>query len=329
MFKQKKEKTVKLFLHKNSYKLLAIFLVGFFLIGLTSCRPDVNYWYNNVYTDWGHEFQFQSFWDGFWGWSVSILSYPFAWLCSSIGKGLGNSYFWGIVFTTIIIRTIAWPIYSKQNSMSIKMQVMQPELDKLQKKYQFRQDEKSQARMKQEMMMIYKKYKVNPMGCIFTSFIQFPIFIAMYEVVKRINLTTTTITSNGVLIENYGKFALHNTKLFGYFELNNTSFTNGEMKDRIFCLAIAILYTIVTVLNQKIAQKKPSYVKKTNYNEAANQGGQMKMMNIIMVFLMFFVAISSTALGIYWLIGGLYQTVQSVVGRKLNERSYYKMTEGK
>lgn len=321
---------MRLFLQKNIYKILAVLVIGVFLLSLTSCRTNSNYWYTNVYTTWGNEFHFTSFWDGFWGWSVSILSFPFAWLCSTIGKFFGNSYFWGIVFTTIIIRTVAWPIYSRQNNMTIKMQVMQPELDKLQKKYAFRKDEASQARMKQEMMMIYKRYKFNPLGCLFTSMIQFPIFIAMYEVVRRVNLTSTVTTSNGLIVEQYGRFALANTKLFGYFELNGTSFSAGALHDKIFCLVVALLYAGVTFLSQKLAQRKPSYVKKTSYNNKANdQAKQMRMMNTVMIVMFFMIALSSTALAIYWLIGGIYQIGQSYVGRKLNEKSYYKMTNGK
>ncbi len=317
---------MKLFLYKNWLKITAIFLVVFLMLGLTSCRTSADYWYAKVYTNWGAEFQFQNFWDGFWGWPVSILSYPFAWLCSNIGKGLGNSYIWGIIFTTIIIRTVAWPIYSRQNSVSVKMQVMQPELDKLQKKYAFRKDEASQQMMRQEMMKLYKKYKFNPLGCMFTMFLQFPIFVAMYEVVRRINLTQIVDSGNGVLVESFGKFALADTKLFGFFELNGTSVTSGEMKDRILCVVIALLYAGITFLSQKLAQRKPSYVKKTTYNPKGNdQARQMRIMNIVMIVMFFFIALSSTALGIYWLIGAIYQIFQSYIGRKMNERAYYKM----
>lgn len=317
---------MKLFFYKNWLKIAAVFVISLLLVSLTSCRTSSNYWYSHVYTTWGAEFHFQSFWDGFWGWPVSILSYPFAWLCSTIGKALGSSYIWGIVFTTIIIRTVAWPIYSRQNGVSVKMQLMQPEMDKLQKKYAFRKDEASQQKMKQEMMLIYKKYKFNPLGCVFTMLIQFPIFVAMYEVVRRINLTQVVDAGNGVLIESYGKFALADTKLFGFFELNGTSATVGAIQDRILCVVIAILYAGITFLSQKLAQRKPSYMKKTTYNPKANdQAKQMKIMNIVMIVMFFFIALSSTALGIYWLIGAIYQIFQSYIGRKMNERAYYKM----
>ena len=182
--------------------------------------------------------------------------------------------------------------------------------------------------MKQEMMMLYKKYKINPMGCLFTSMIQFPIFIAMYEVVKRVNLTTTTVLSNGLIVNTYGKFALDNTMIFGYFELNNTSVTMAPtMHDKVFCVVIALLYAGVTFLSQKLAQRKPSYVKNTTYKatNATDPNKQMKVMNIVMLVMFFMISLSSTALGIYWLIGGIYQIVQSQIGKYLNERKYYKI----
>ena len=46
----------------------------------------------------------------------------------------------------------------------------------------------------------------------------------------------------------------------------------------------------------------------------------MLVMNVMFVFM----SLSSTALAIYWLIGGIYQIFQSYVGRKLNERHYEK-----
>ena len=49
----------------------------------------------------------------------------------------------------------------------------------------------------------------------------------------------------------------------------------------------------------------------------------MMVMNVMFVFM----ALSNTSLGIYWLIGAVYQIFQSQVGRKINEMQYYKMKE--
>ena len=319
------------FLNRHKHKIIMLGFLFVLLFGLTGCRTNSNAWTTRPYVDgwagYSQDFKFNSSWEAMWGWPVSILSWPIAWICSHIGKGLGNSFFWGILFTTLIVRTLAWPIYSKQNSMSLKMTLMQPEINRLQRKYGNRKDPQSQQQMQMEMMKIYKKYKVNPLGCILPMFIQFPIFMAMYEVVRRIN-ATTSVTINGVEVVQYGTFALQNTKLFNFFELNTSFFEASAIHDKIFAVVLAIAFGALTILSQKLAQRKPKYVKNYNQNAANSQQEQqqkqMKMMNYIMTIMFVFMALSSTSLSLYWLIGAIYQLFKSFVGRKLNEINYYK-----
>lgn len=326
------------FLKRNKYKFIMLAFLCVLLLGLSGCRTNNANWTNRPYVDgwggYGQEFRFSNFWEGMWGWPVSILSWPIAWICSQIGKGLGNSFFWGIFFTTLIVRTIAWPIYSKQNSMSLKMSLMQPEMNRIQRKYGNRKDPQSQQQMQREMMKLYKKYKVNPIGCIVPMFIQFPIFMAMYEVVRRINSTSITIV-NGIAVEQYGTFALQNTKLFNYFELNSALLaTSGvpsasTVHDKIFAVVIALAFGALTILSQKLSQKKPKYLKDYQKNspksaQAEQQQKQMKMMSYVMTIMFVFMALSSTSLALYWLIGAIYQIFQSYIGRKMNERKYEK-----
>lgn len=327
------------FFYRNRHKFILIALCGILLVGLSSCRwslpaqtPD---WYNKAYTTFGDEWidlwdNGRGFWYTLWAWPITILSYPIAWLCSTIGKGLGNSYFFGILFTTLIVRTIAWPIYSKQNESSLKMQLMQPEMAKVQAKYQGRTDKRSQQMMQQEMQKLYKKHGMNPAGCLITMCLQFPIFMAMYEVVRRINQPVTVI-ENGISITYAGRFALENTKLFGFFELNSSWFEASwdQWQDKIFCAVIALLFIGVSVLQQYLAQRPAKYQKvhpQDKNKKNANQN-QMKMMMVIMNVMFGFMVLQSTSLGIYWLIGGIYQLFQSQVGRWMNNRKYEKMKQ--
>lgn len=309
--------------HVNKISLIAILLVV--VIALTSCRQGK--WSSTVYTTWGAEFKFSSFFQGLFGWPVAILSYPIAWLMYIIGDLLGNSYAWGLFFTTIIVRTLAWPIYAKQNSSSIKMQLIQPEMEKLQRKYAGRKDQESQRRMQMETMNIYKKYKINPFGCIFTMLLQFPIFMGINEAVRRINLYSTRVLDGGAsTIVEPGRFALSNTKMFGYFELN-TSFSAGAIHDKIFIIILAILLSLTTLLSQRLAQKKPSYMKNRPNAQENQMAKQMKFMNYFMVVMFFIMALTSASLSLYWVIGGFYQLLQSHIGRKLNEKKYYQMKD--
>ncbi|MDE6242183.1 MAG: YidC/Oxa1 family membrane protein insertase [Anaeroplasmataceae bacterium] len=319
------------FLNRHKHKLMMLGFLFVLLLGLTSCRTNSNSWTNRPYVDnwagYSQDFRFDSSWEAMWGWPVSILSWPIAWICSHIGKGLGNSFFWGILFTTLIVRTLAWPIYSKQNSMSLKMTLMQPEMNRIQRKYGNRKDPQSQQQMQMEMMKLYKKYKMNPLGCILPMFIQFPIFMAMYEVVRRIN-ATSTVNVNGVDVVQYGTFALQNTKLFNFFELNTSFFDATAIQDKIFAVVIAVAFGALTVLSQKLAQRKPKYLKdyknQRSNSQQDQQQKQMKMMSYVMTIMFVFMSLSSTSLALYWLIGAIYQLFQSFVGRKLNEINYYK-----
>lgn len=323
------------FINKNKNKLIMIVFLVVLLFGLTGCRVNSQEWYDKTYLPgwpgYGKEFVFGNFWEGMWGWPVSVLSWPIAFICSTIGKALGNSFFWGILFTTLIVRTLAWPIYSRQNSMSLKMTLMQPEMNRIQRKYGNRKDPQSQQQMQMEMMKLYKKYKMNPLGCLVPMFIQFPIFMAMYEVVNRIN-ATSTVTVNGVEIVQYGVFALENTKVFGFFELNTGFFeASAQIQDKIFAAVLAAGFAALNLLSQKLASKKPSYMKDYASNrvqtQQQEQQKQMKMMNYIMTAMFVFMALQSTSLALYWVIGAIYQLFQSYIGRKINERNYKKAQE--
>lgn len=314
--------------HINKIALLAILIV---VVGsLVSCRQGS--WPTTPYTTWGAEWKFKNFWQGMWGWPVALLSYPIAWLMGTLGGLCGNSYAWGIILTTIIVRTIAWPIYSKQNSTSLKMQLIQPEMEKIQRKYANRKDPQSQQRMQQETMALYKKYKMNPLGCGFTMLLQFPLFMAMYECVRRIQLSTTV---DGVVTV-AGRFTLSNTKLFGVFDINTAVMgaSDGILKatgiNIFFGILIAVLFAGVTLLSQKLSSKQPAYMKQRRQVKTEQQEQQqrtMKFMNYFMVAMFFFMSLQSTALSLYWLIGGIYQLLQSYIGRKLNERAYVKAQE--
>ena len=70
----------------------------------------------------------------------------FGWLYNFLA--IDNKFGWGIIFGTIIIRTCAWPVYAKSNDMTLKMQLMQPDMNRIQLKYATRKDPESQKKCK-------------------------------------------------------------------------------------------------------------------------------------------------------------------------------------
>ena len=118
-----------------------------------------------------------------------------------------------------------------------------------------------------------------------------------------------------------------NTKLFNFFEINTSFWDATAIQDKIFAVVVALLFGGITILQQKLGQRPPKYQKQHPNVKNQQQTDQQKTMNTMMIVMnvMFvFMSLSSTALAIYWLIGGIYQIFQSFVGRKINERNYEK-----
>lgn len=119
--------------------------------------------------------------EGLW---TTVLVKPLAYFILQLGN-LTKNYALALILITIIIRLVCFPFTKKTAMQSELMKKAQPEMQKIQKKYEGKQDEQSMMKQSQEMMMIYKKYNISPMsGCLF-SFIQLPLFIAFYEAVQR------------------------------------------------------------------------------------------------------------------------------------------------
>lgn len=91
-----------------------------------------------------------------------------------------------IIFFTIIIYTCLTPIQVKQQKMSKVMNIINPELQKIQKKYQGKRDTVSQQKMQEETMALYSKYGVSPTGSCLPLLIQLPILFALYQVILYI-----------------------------------------------------------------------------------------------------------------------------------------------
>ncbi len=85
-----------------------------------------------------------------------------------------------VILLTLLIKIIVLPLTLKQQKSMTKMQRMQPKLQELQEKYKY-----DKERASQETMKLYKEYGVNPMGGCLPLLIQFPILIAMYQVIQR------------------------------------------------------------------------------------------------------------------------------------------------
>lgn len=112
------------------------------------------------------------------------------WVLSKIG--LPNTGLSIIIFTIIIYMALM-PLTIRQQRFSKLQQVMQPEMNAIQKKYKNRKDQDSVMKMNEEQQAVYKKYGVSPMGSCLQLLIQMPILFALYRVIYNIPAYVTEV----------------------------------------------------------------------------------------------------------------------------------------
>jgi YidC/Oxa1 family membrane protein insertase len=91
--------------------------------------------------------------------------------------GIFKNYGIAIILVTVLFKAIFWPITQKGLKSMKNMQKLQPKMAKLKEKYKG-----DPAKMNQEVMNLYKTYKVNPLGGCLPMVLQIPVFFALYKV---------------------------------------------------------------------------------------------------------------------------------------------------
>jgi YidC/Oxa1 family membrane protein insertase len=269
--------------------------------------------------------------EGGWGWLQWIIGYV-AEFTVWISTQLGNQYWLGLLVVTLIVRSAGWPIYAKSNAMTTNMQQAQPELNKIQEKYRGKSDELSQRKMQQETLEVYRKYNINPLGCLL-PFLQMPIFIAMYQVVRRVPLSNGTI--DGVVTSGVKDYSSLNYSFLGMDLKAGVDFSvfasDGIMAGlgAIFPeIILAILVGVLMFGYQKYATHKPEYLQNKKYDtqQARQTANQMKYMSYFMVFMLVSIAITNNGIALYWIVGNSFQFLQTYINRR---QSYKKFLESK
>ena len=175
-------------LTSRTKKLLLLSAVVLVVVFLTGCRVPMDennhviYIANEAVP--GSEFTFRtSFSDVIANenWFNALFVYPLSWLINKLAPVI--SVGGAIAVVTITVNGLLAALTIKSSIATQQMQLLQPEMDRIQRKYEGREDEASKMRMAQETQALYKKYDINPLSTILVSFLQFPIIMAMYMAV--------------------------------------------------------------------------------------------------------------------------------------------------
>jgi YidC/Oxa1 family membrane protein insertase len=122
-------------------------------------------------------------------WLVSVIMVGFHDGLSAIGLPAANGWTWtlSIIGLVLVIRAALIPVFVKQIKAQRGMQLLQPDLKKLQDKYKGKTDQLSRQAMAQEQMAMYKKHGTNPFSACLPMLIQMPFFFALFQVLSGIS----------------------------------------------------------------------------------------------------------------------------------------------
>lgn len=226
--------------------------------------------------------------DGLWS---QIFVRPLAWLIIKLGL-LINNYGVSVMLLGLIIRIILLPFTIASTKQNEKMKEIQPALAKLEKKYENKNDAESQSRKAQETLMIYQKYKINPVSSCLVSFIQLPLFFAFLEAINR----------TPAIFENYfGPFQLGTTPIFGL--------THGNY----WYILLVVLIMVFTIL---------SFI--TSMSSMSGSGDQQKQTQMMMIMMIVFIGIASlqlpSAIALYWVVTNAFSVAQTYIVRKVGNK---------
>ncbi len=227
--------------------------------------------------------------DGLW---TSFFVKPLAWVILFFGK-LTSSFGLGLIITSILIRLIVYPLTRKSTVQAENMKKIQPELQKLEKKYANKdQNDREVMMMKsQEMMALYKKNNVNPMAGCLPALLQLPLFIAFLDAINRVP---------AIFEEKFLAFHLGTTPKIG-IQSGNWWY---------------ILLTVLVAITTYYSLNKAS-----NNNAGDDQMAKQTktMTNVFTIMIIVMSVFMSSALNIYWIVSNLCTLLQNyLVKRSMN-----------
>ena len=114
---------------------------------------------------------------------MDIINKPMGYLLRFLNDLVGNQYIFALLLFAIVVELILIPFGIKQQKNSIKQAKLRPKEEAIRKRYKGRDDATSKQKLSQEINEMYQKEGYNPMGGCLPMLIQFPIIIALYNIV--------------------------------------------------------------------------------------------------------------------------------------------------
>jgi len=252
-----------------------------------------------------------------------------------------NNYGIAIILFTILIKIILLPMSIKQQKTLKKTEKIQAEVKKIQEKY----GKGNQEKINQEVMALYQKENMNPLGGCFGSIIQIVLLLAMFLLVRdpltymkkadaeEINRYKQLVVEQGTsMSQTYPEISI-----IRYVKENNILDSNLYINTNFFGLdlsqvpkensrdykvyIIPVLYVISSFISIKFTTKKTEEVKEKDCNKKETEE-QIPQMNSTMTWFIPIMAVTISfvaplGLALYWLVNNILTIFERVFADKM------------
>ncbi|BCW80774.1 MULTISPECIES: membrane protein insertase YidC [unclassified Arthrobacter] len=215
-------------------------------------------------------------------WLVSIIMIGFHDGLSAIGMPAANGWTWtlSIIGLVLVIRAALIPVFVKQIKAQRGMQLLQPDLKKLQDKYKGKTDQLSRQAMAQEQMAMYKKHGTNPFSACLPMLIQMPFFFALFQVLSGISAAKDQGAGIGAMShEQVVEFDA--SSIFGA-PLSASLLHGGGGSGQVAVVVLSIVMIIAMTASQFITQKQ---IMAKNMSEEAMASPFMRQQKMMLYIL--------------------------------------------
>ncbi len=216
---------------------------------------------------------------------------------TTIGVGGGWAWALSIVGLTVVVRIVLIPLFVKQIHSSRRMQLIQPEMQKIQAKYKGKTDPESRQAMTQETMDLYKKTGTNPFSSCLPLLLQSPFFFALFTVLNNLaGIAAGTHAPIGPITPEVAR-EIESSNIFGA-PFSSTFMGATDAPTKILTVVLIILMSASTFTTQRQLMRK-------NLPDSALDNPFMKQQTVLLYLMPIFFALSGINFPIgvllYWL----------------------------
>lgn len=232
-------------------------------------------------------------------WFSAIFVWPLAQVINIMAPKIGVGG--AIAVITIVINGILALATLKSTISTQEMQLIQPELNRIQRKYEGRDDRNSQMKMAAEMQKLYAEHDIHPMGTMLVTFIQLPILMAMYMAVER-------------------SYAVYHGTFLGA-NMQTTPW-NGIKSGQLIYLFIFLVMLLCQFLSMEVPQilsrkRAEREAAKHHRKPEDTSNHQQKVMQIYMIVMVAIFGLTlPSAMALYWTISSLVNVVKTLLVQK-------------